>query len=78
MGIAGTQARAKFLRRLAGDGAGAVFISGLVAWLAGSALAGLAAALLDIALRSFARRAGSYAQRQYDQRRDYNADGGGI
>jgi lysozyme family protein len=49
-----------------------------VAWLSGSVLAGVAAAVLDASVRTGARRASARAQRHLDQRRDYNADGGGI
>lgn len=78
IGVAGTQERARSMRRLAGEGAGAALVFGLVAWLSGSVLAGVAAAVLDASVRTGARRASARAQRHLDQRRDYNADGGGI
>ena len=77
-GLPGTRARDAAMRRLAGEGAGALFVFALASLLAQSVFAGLAAAVADALLRPAARRLFKRAQDRRDQKRDFYADGGGI
>jgi len=77
-GLPGTRARDAAVRRLAGEGAGALFVFALASALAGSVLVGFAASAADALLRPALRRLCKRAQARRDQKRDLYADGGGI
>jgi bifunctional enzyme CysN/CysC len=77
-GLPGTRARDAAVRRLAGEGAGALFVFALAGALSESVVVGLAASAADALLRPALRRLFKRAQERRDQKRDLYTDGGGI
>ncbi len=79
IGVAGTQARATFLRRASADVASAVLLAVLVSIAAGSFVLGLGVAALDLVLRPLVRMAAGDAWARWRKHRDdFDADGSGI
>ena len=79
IGVAGTDQRAGFIRRVSTDAASAIPLTAAVYVASGSLVASLAVASLDLAMRPLIRSwAASAVSRWRTQRDDVNADGGGI
>ncbi|HEY8580763.1 MAG TPA: hypothetical protein VIL72_12810, partial [Beijerinckiaceae bacterium] len=79
IGVAGTETRDAFMRRVSGDVASAVPLTAAVYVASGSLLIGAAVAVADLALRPIVRAFAGRAWRRWrDRREEYDADGSGI